>query len=419
MGNMMSRNAYRRMPFIRLETPLVFLFTLFLLGASLLGVFSTLGFLIVGLFFVFTRLSYVLAGCRVNWPLLLYPLLGLLSSPWADYPTVAFRSSLQLLISIILFISIIYTVSFEKIIFSLTLSLSIVMFLSLFSHNTVTVYYTNEVVRVGLFGSKNNMAGNAATAMLCGVAVFLMFRSNVIIRFFTFSCILLSGATFLQAKSLGTTVAVFLFIGVTYLLYSYSNLKVSVRAKILTLSGIIFSIILFVFLFLYWFDYSVFETFMYSIGKDPTLTGRTQIWSIAMESFSQNMWGGVGTGSYFQSDNVGAIEIWEANFKEIGTPFGFHNTYISGLIELGIPGFMIMLLVYLKGIQGVLRACVFKMTGALAFSTCIFLITFSKTFFETVGFAQFSFSTFMLCWAWIVLTKGTYKDKSKRIRVVL
>ncbi|WP_299199319.1 O-antigen ligase family protein [uncultured Amphritea sp.] len=419
MADIKERVSLRSMPFVKAETPLVILFTLLLVGAGLLGAFSTLGFLIIGLFFVVTRFPYVLAGCRINWPLLLYPLLGLLSTVWADYPKIAFIYSLQLLVSIVLFIAVIYTVSFKKIILAAAISLSCVMFLSLFSHNTVTISFTGEVVRVGLFGSKNNMAGSAATAMLCAIAVFMIFRESVMIRALAVACVLLSAATFLQANSLGTTVSVFFFIGITFFLYMYSKSQISLSTKTIQLMIFVFVIIFGLTLCVYMFDYSAFEEFMYSIGKDPTLTGRTDIWLIAMESFPEHMWGGVGRGSYFQADNIGAIEIWETHFVEIGAPFGFHNTYIMGLIEQGIPGFLIMCLVFFKGLQGVIRGAIFNMTEALAFSTCIFLITFSKTFIETLGFAQFSYGTFMLCWSWIVLTKGTYFDQYMRIRVVL
>ena len=166
-------------------------------------------------------------------------------------------------------------------------------------------------------------------------------------------------------------------------------------------------------------DYNTYENFMYSIGKDPTLTGRTRIWSIVMESFPQHMWGGVGLRSYFQVDNINAIEIWEAHHKEAGSRFGFHNTYIMGLIELGVLGFLMICFLFVRGFQGVARTVVFHMTKAKAFLICIFLITFGKTFIEVTAFAEFSFSTFMFCWSWIVLTQGTYLDKGVRIRVVL
>ena len=239
----------------------------------------------------------------------------------------------------------------------------------------------------------------------------MILKGSVIIRGLSVACILLAGSTFIQANSLGATVSVFFFMGVTFILYYYSKGIKNVDAKGIQLIIIIIIFIILFIIAVLTIDFNTYENFMYSIGKDPTLTGRTQIWSIAMESFPLHIFGGVGFRSYFQIDNINAIEIWETHHKEIGSAFGFHNTYIMGLIELGVLGFLIISFLFVRGLQGVARAVVLQMTKAQAFLICIFLIAFGKTFLEVVGFREFSFYTFMFCWPWIVLTKGTYFDQ--------
>ena len=107
----MRPNVKKPMTFVKGETPLVAGLIFLILGSLLLGSLSIVGFLVVGILFVFTRFPYVLAGCRINWPLLMFPLLGLVSTLWADYPALTLRHSLQLLVTIILFIGVIYTIT--------------------------------------------------------------------------------------------------------------------------------------------------------------------------------------------------------------------------------------------------------------------------------------------------------------------
>lgn len=415
-----SVNNRQIIPLERYDLYLLVLLFLCMIGGRLLGAAPlVIVYLGIGFLFFFSRFSYSIAGCVVNWPLLLYPCLGLISTVWSDYPVDAFRNSLQLLVTIVLFIGIVYTVPFNVILLSVSISMFVVLFLNLFSSNVVIISFTGEVVKVGIFGSKNNLATIASTAMIAGVGLFFSTKNNLFVSVFSIVCVVLSAITFLQAKSLGISASVLLVMGITYLLYLYSGVRITVSGKIMVALFFLCGVIMFLLVFVYLFNYSEFENFMYSIGKDPTLTGRTEIWAVAMESFWDNMLGGVGQSSYYQIDNPAAIEIWESHHKEIGAKFGFHSTYITGLIELGILGFLIIIALYVKGFKGIVRSTLFKMDGPLVFSTCMFLFIFSQTFLEMVGFAQFGLGTLMLCWSWIVLTRGTFIDQQKRIKVII
>jgi O-antigen ligase len=68
-------------------------------------------------------------------------------------------------------------------------------------------------------------------------------------------------------------------------------------------------------------------------GRDitqGTMTHRTALWTAGIEAFRDHAWGGIGSGSY------GA-----AVYKATGLGLVAHNTFLSVLVEMGIPGFLI------------------------------------------------------------------------------
>jgi len=63
-----------------------------------------------------------------------------------------------------------------------------------------------------------------------------------------------------------------------------------------------------------------------------TLTHRTVLWDAGFDVLRSHPWGGVGAGAYAT-----------ATYKETGRALVAHNTFISVLVETGIPGFLLFL----------------------------------------------------------------------------
>lgn len=81
------------------------------------------------------------------------------------------------------------------------------------------------------------------------------------------------------------------------------------------------------------------------LGKDLTLTGRTEFWPQLIEAANQRPWFGYGFDGFFQQDEIG--KQTPAYF--IYTPNGFqpktaHNGAISILLSFGYPGLVLILL---------------------------------------------------------------------------
>lgn len=78
-----------------------------------------------------------------------------------------------------------------------------------------------------------------------------------------------------------------------------------------------------------------------TIGKDPTLTGRTGMWPYMWEMFEKQPWLGYGYDGFWQDWNSPGAYIWRAiNW----TAPNAHNGYLNLLLELGVVGLSVYLL---------------------------------------------------------------------------
>ncbi|MEM5534924.1 O-antigen ligase family protein [Neptuniibacter pectenicola] len=397
----------------------VFLILLFLAGAGMFGFYSTLMFLIVGGIYTGLNFKYALATYKNNWFMFLFGLISVFSVFWAEAPLAALRNGVQFLLTIGIFLTVIYCVKLNILFKAISAAMLAVMVLNVTSSQTVEISYTGEVVKVGYFGSKNSMAMVAGFALLSSIGAVLCSKASLLSRFLAVTCIVISLATFLQARSLGSTISLGFVLAISGLLFFYSRANLLTETKVNINFLVFIFIFIFIFVFIVFFDYSVYESFMYSLGKDPTITGRTDIWGIGFESIKENPILGVGQSSYWNINNIGALEIWELMHKEEGSPFGFHNLYIHTYVELGLLGFLTVLLFFIKGFLGINKCSLKGMRYIDIVLVSLFLIIFSKTFFETVGFSPFSLSTFFLCFSVVHIRRFSFYDKPAYIKLRL
>jgi exopolysaccharide production protein ExoQ len=89
-----------------------------------------------------------------------------------------------------------------------------------------------------------------------------------------------------------------------------------------------------------------------ALGRDLTLTGRTDIWTRMLELISQNPWLGYGFNAFWQDwDNEVTAYVWRT--LEWPCPNG-HNGWMDLLAELGISGLIIFFISYVTAwIKGV------------------------------------------------------------------
>jgi exopolysaccharide production protein ExoQ len=90
------------------------------------------------------------------------------------------------------------------------------------------------------------------------------------------------------------------------------------------------------------------EQFVGILGKDLTLTGRTNFWPLMIDKIRESPWIGYGFGSFWQGLDGPSAYVWNAS--EFKAPNG-HNGYLDLCLDLGLIGLSIYMLVYVASFQ--------------------------------------------------------------------
>ena len=85
---------------------------------------------------------------------------------------------------------------------------------------------------------------------------------------------------------------------------------------------------------------SNWENILLGLGRDATLSGRTNLWEVAIEKIAERPWLGYGYQGFWQ-EGGGAEVIWQAEGYK---PPHAHNGYINITLDLGLIGLLFFLL---------------------------------------------------------------------------
>jgi O-antigen ligase len=82
------------------------------------------------------------------------------------------------------------------------------------------------------------------------------------------------------------------------------------------------------------------------LGKDPTMSGRTQIWAGAWHHLMESPWFGFGRSAFWSPGSLYALRAGERVHSKYVPPHG-HNGFIDLMLDVGLVGFGLFLLVFL------------------------------------------------------------------------
>jgi O-antigen ligase len=103
---------------------------------------------------------------------------------------------------------------------------------------------------------------------------------------------------------------------------------------------------------------AVFEV----LGKDATLTGRTEIWTAAMRQIAERPWTGFGYGAVWDEKGVWGPLAWIVHDADF-IPKHAHNSWIEQWLGLGIFGLLAFALAYLQTLL-LAAVSIFRTPGA-------------------------------------------------------
>ncbi|WP_351000144.1 O-antigen ligase family protein [Shewanella sp. TB7-MNA-CIBAN-0143] len=398
-----------------LRTDVILIFVVFsfffsLVFNSTIGSLAALMFIVCGGSILINNISESYRILLRYRALLIIPCLAIVSSFWSDTSMIAFRGGVQLLLTTVFSIVLICRVDKNLLLNCLVFTFIIAMGASLASNRVALNGMTGEISLIGIFSSKNYLAIHTAIGVGVGVVMyFYSEKTNRLSRILGGFLLFLAVLVLLKAKSFGTTLSVSMSLFLMYLFMWYQTKNITFYLRLNVNFFMVAILISIIGIAIYSLTQSFFDEFMYDIGKDPTLTGRTYIWERGLDLISENPILGSGYQSVFVINNMVAEDIWEYAKVESGSGFNFHNMFINIWVELGFVGFFIYVVGLILLIKKLYKNYDFT-NPLLVLSIFVFFFFFTQSFLEAVLLRQFTLAQFLICLAWI-----SFSSVSRRI----
>ncbi len=376
--------------------------TSYFLGRSIaISLESLLRYLVIPFSFGLIIFRWQLSFVVIRRAVLMWLLLGwtILSYFWSAVPEITYLSMRGLLLPAILF-ALYFSSRFnlKDQIKILTIFFFLVSFLSL-----IVVFAVPAVGRHpmsafdgawrGLFGHKNRFSRYMLVTLILLLSSFLGKESNKVIP----QRVALAGAIFIQLMILASTSKTGLFLSIvlfSFLFwlrgYRWHGLRSILK---LTLSAIVTATVVVLVT-------SNWNALLLGIGRDPTLTGRTLIWSEAISAWFDRFWIGYGLDAFWDVSLPFGQQIGMAvtGVRRLGYVVpNSHNGYIDTVLALGFVGLVLFLLTLLSSFNRAFRsAYIFPGTNFLFASSFLVFYTI-QNFTESVVLNVVDFQFMMYC----------------------
>jgi O-antigen ligase len=186
----------------------------------------------------------------------------------------------------------------------------------------------------GFFISKNNMA----EFLVVAIPTILIFHRPGIVKWLTLGVIgvLLAGST----SATGISAAFFVVAALVWLRTYHNQAKADTRDSTLMFLVSVMAAVAITAVVV-----SSIATITSLYGKDPSFTGRTQIWEASLETLLERPWLGYGYGALFWQDTISpeTIEIWrQVGFRAAHA----HNGALDVALQVGLIGLAVFLLLW-------------------------------------------------------------------------
>ena len=383
-----------------------------------LGSKGALLFLIGGMALMAIRPGEVLAALRREWLIMLVALWCVMSFAWSDYTSLTLRYGIQLFLTAMIAVAIGYRLApmtFVKIVF-VTSALGGVASLLLGRARSDGMGY------LGIHASKNALADASSVLIIASLAVLVDRRLSARWRVPALGAMLLGAMLLVMGQSSGalvSTLAVILVFGVIMLL---QRLTPHMRLVAIVLTVVLGAAVMVV---LSSISDQLARVFLDLTGKDITLTGRTDLWAVALRQIADQPLLGVGFQAFWVHGQPLAEQLW-ADFGITGRGgFNFHNTLISNAVEIGVLGTAVQTLVFVGAAWACLGWAIRRPSAASVFFALFMVRLFLLMWIEVVYFYQFSAGTVIIiaaiCYAHRFrddIRKPTPRKARRPIRIV-
>jgi exopolysaccharide production protein ExoQ len=268
----------------------------------------------------------------------LMPVLAMMSYFWSDEPAITFRAALETMVMVACMIFIAKTVPPRSFLFLLFLTLALIALASVPINNLTYDFLAGKSNRTGIFLNKNTFSTCSAILVLASGAILLDRRQPTWLRFATVPLIGLGIVQNLMANSVAASLALALSMLWGGSMFTAGLVPAKMRKTYVT-SLVIGGIVLLGVGVLLATAFN--DELLAMVGKDASLTGRTDLWFYGARIIAAGSGFGVGYNAFWIPGHAMAEYLWAMEHIPPGGGFSFHHLYYEIAVELGWPGVLI------------------------------------------------------------------------------
>jgi exopolysaccharide production protein ExoQ len=353
-----------------------------------LGSASALAFLAFGILLVALRpMSILDETARFGWIYLL-PIWCVLTMFWSHYPSLPLRYGVQLGLTLVFAVTMAARLSPAVLVRLIWLTFAAAAVASLL----VGKVRPDGLGWLGIYGSKNAFAMAMSVFVLVSFAFVLDSRAGRLWRLSGLGGCIIGLFLVIQAQSTGALAATaFVLAGGTVIsqLHRFSTYQRVVLGLLAALA------LVFVTLVVTSAEEHIRDFILTTTGKDATLTGRTELWIIALEEWSKHPILGQGYQAFWVVGNPMAEQLWDDFGIAEKMGFNFHNTWLSNVVEIGFLGVALQLVIFGTAVVSCLRWAIWHPCVESLFFMMFILRQASLSMIEVVAFSQFDMASLL------------------------
>lgn len=377
----------------------------------MVGTLAALAFMASALVFVARRPTAIPAELLGQAGLGVLVLWCLLSVLWSDYPATSLRHGLQLALTVVFAIALAQRLSPIVLLKILAVCFLIACAASLVSGRA----RADGLGFLGIYGSKNAMASASSLLVLIGICLGIDRRLSTSWRVLGAIGVGLGALLLVRANSVGSAVATAAVCLVLIVLFVLRHLTGTQRLILGTLAGL--ALVAGVLVSLAYVD-QISATFVQATGKDLSLTGRTDLWKIALDEIAARPLLGTGFQAVWVPGNPLAEALWQEFGIETRTGFHFHNAYLSNAVEIGVTGAILQAALVFGALFGTLAWVVRDFRAETLFLALLMVRQVTLSMIEVPFFFQFDVGTILTVCAIVYVRRRRSETRVSRRRPV-
>lgn len=281
------------------------------------------------MFLILARVERFLSFCKNNLILIVFLLVPLFSVFWSIAPDVTARRGVALVGTSLFAMYIAFALPVERVIRILAVVYAVTASGSLVVIGALPEYGTHQYgdyagLWRGLYTQKNEFG---ATMAMAAIVIFLCpkytYYERMLGRFFVVLCVFLMLMS--ESRAAWISFACVGFLALAIWRAGGRGSKTNVKVFLSVVTGIVIGFVVI----------KNANTLLEFIGKDPTLSGRTDVWALALDRAEDRPVLGFGYRAYWIEGNKARLmpeESWADNINH------GHNTYLDLFVELGYLG---------------------------------------------------------------------------------